>query len=85
MLNKNTYICTVCGYDGLNEPPYDEKGCASFSICPCCGTEFGYDDHSLSHEALRKKWIESGMKWWSATTPKPTPFNPIVQVRRLML
>jgi hypothetical protein len=38
----STYSCPVCGLDGLQEPGDAEF--ASFEICPCCGTEFGYDD-----------------------------------------
>ena len=41
-MDKNT--CPVCGYDGLYEPPYNEKGSGSYEICPCCGFQFGYDD-----------------------------------------
>ena len=32
------FQCPVCGYDQLPGPP------ANFSICSCCGTEFGNDD-----------------------------------------
>ena len=38
------YICPVCGYAYLEEPPRDEKGRPSFDICDCCGIEFGYED-----------------------------------------
>jgi hypothetical protein len=54
-----TFKCPVCGYDKLNEPPYDEA-LATFAICPCCGTEFGYDDSTMKHSALRQQWIDNG-------------------------
>lgn len=50
-------ICPVCGY----------LGCLieDWHICPCCGTEFGYDDAGRTHAELRRRWIDGGMKWWS--------------------
>ena len=30
-------VCPVCGYDGLDEPPFDERGVGSDDICPCRG------------------------------------------------
>jgi hypothetical protein len=81
----NKFICPVCGYADLDDAPYDEYGCSSFSICPCCGTEFGYDDQATSHEALRQQWISSGMRWWSANTQPPTDFDPVAQLKKLVL
>src|ERR1700739_159986 len=67
-----TFTCVVCGYSGLSEPPYDQKGCASFEICPSCGTEFGYDDANRSHEELRAAWLAAGAPWRSkAIRPRP--------------
>jgi len=83
MLNKNTYVCPVCGYEHLDEPPYDEHGCSSFEICPCCGSEFGYDDHSATHDALRQKWKLSGMKWWSSVIVPPTNWDPVNQLKKI--
>ena len=83
MRSENLFTCSVCGYDGLNEAPYDEHGCSSFTICPSCGTEFGYDDCSMTHEVLRKKWVLSGMKWWSTAISKPKDYDPVVQLRNI--
>ncbi|MBD3249183.1 hypothetical protein GF336_04000 [Candidatus Woesearchaeota archaeon] len=74
-MNNKKYICPVCGYPELDEAPlirrednkniYSyEKGAPTFVICPCCGTEFGFDDHDSAWEKLRKKWIENGAKWF---------------------
>src|SRR5689334_6793604 len=29
-----TYICPVCGFNELSEPPYSPEGCGLFEICP---------------------------------------------------
>ena len=34
-------ICPVCGYDGVDEPAFDERGVGSYDICPCCACQFG--------------------------------------------
>jgi hypothetical protein len=84
------YECPVCGYKALPEPP------SNFSICPSCGTEFGYDDASTSHAALRRNWITHGFPWFSRSRPSPPNWNawkqlidagygyelPVVQVSR---
>lgn len=60
--------CPVCGYEGLFEEPYDERGVGSDEICPCCGFQFGYDDFpdkKVGIENWRKKWIREGCKWFS--------------------
>jgi hypothetical protein len=75
--------CPVCGYPDLAEPPRDETGLSTFTICPSCGTEFGYDDATLSHQALRDAWKNSGMKWWSAGCKPPPGWDPVVQVARV--
>ncbi len=78
--------CPVCGfydYDGSIfwknwENTYQE-------ICPICGTQFGYDDSNLSHEELRKNWVENGMKFWSSSRKKPKNWNPLEQLKNLNL
>lgn len=80
-----SYTCPVCGWPELSEPPYDESGCASFEICPCCGVEFGYDDavKGETHERARARWIAGGMKWWSTSRPAPKDWNAPRQLARL--
>ena len=68
------YICPVCGYNRLRLPPADH------TICPSCGTQFGYDDCTLSHEELRREWLLSGPRWWSRGTPLPEDWDPISQL-----
>jgi hypothetical protein len=74
-------ICPVCGYDGLEEPAYDEAGCASFEICPCCGIEFGYDDAQKTHNELRNLWLGSGCPWHSLENRPPAGWNAEQQLR----
>ena len=80
--NGKCYKCPVCGNDQLDEPPYDEHGCALFGICPCCGVEFGYDDSTASHARLREKWLKAGAAWWSKTTPAPQAWNAAAQLKK---
>lgn len=82
MHNSETFICPVCGYDSLDEPAYDEYGCSSFALCPSCGTEFGYDDSTVKHDELRKRWIKGGMKWWSTSVKAPMGWNPKEQLKK---
>jgi hypothetical protein len=76
-------VCPVCGFDGLDEPAYDSHRCASFGICSCCGTEFGYDDSSRTHAELRAEWIRNGKLWWSRATAPPMGWDPAQQLHRL--
>jgi hypothetical protein len=64
------FICPVCAYPDLQEPP------ENFSICPSCGTEFGLDDANTTHDELRKQWILSGMHWFNERVPIPIDWNP---------
>lgn len=63
--------CRVCGLV-QDEPPWGEDGTvASFNICECCGTEFGYDD-ATPHAVVqtRARWLAAGAKWFQ---PKLRP------------
>lgn len=66
------YICPVCGYDRLDEPPYIDGYIPSHNICDCCGSEFGLDDCTQkSIEENRKKWIEAGCQWFDIEKKPP--------------
>ncbi|MGH8013635.1 MAG: hypothetical protein ACREQ4_14155 [Candidatus Binataceae bacterium] len=69
--------CPVCGYDSLTKPPVD------YNICPCCGTEFGYDDIAHSWDELRTLWLSGGARWFSKHTPAPAEWNVLNQVAQL--
>ena len=70
------YECPVCFYDDLKKPPSDEH------ICPCCGTQFGYDDLSFSHSELRERWKNTGARWHSRRSPAPTGWSGTSQLLR---
>jgi hypothetical protein len=83
----NTFACPVCGYPGLDEPPWAEDS-PSYDICPCCGVEFGYDDFAAGdadlrparHRELRRRWIDAGRPWWSQSRPPPPGWDPARQL-----
>ena len=69
------YICPVCGYDGLENPPYDDNGNKSYDICVSCNFEYGFSEDNdvdlgysvtpdemrpAAFQLYRKKWIEDG-------------------------
>jgi hypothetical protein len=66
--------CPVCGYDQLEFPP------VNFSICGCCGTEFGYDDRVLTHGQLTQRWIANGCPWFDPNEQKPYGWNAWKQI-----
>lgn len=70
------YICPVCAYDQLNSPPQD------YTICPCCGTEFGYHDFTLSYTELRERWLSSGAIWHSRRILPPVGWTAQKQLAR---
>lgn len=70
-------ICPVCGY-GMKSPAAD------YHICPCCGTEFGYDDAGRDHAELRANWLRSGAKWWSPLDSPPAGWDPYRQVNQVI-
>jgi len=75
------HTCPVCGFAQLAEPAYDNAGCASFELCPSCGTEFGYDDVTKSHAELRALWLAAGTPWSSRATAPPPNWDAMEQLR----
>jgi len=61
------HTCPVCGYNQLRYPPED------FTICPSCGTEFGYHDSRRTHWELRVQWVNEGALWHSRVINPPSP------------
>ena len=66
-MKKEKYICPICGYDGLDEPAYDETNNfdPSFEICPNCNCEFGFDlerggatADGMTIEKYRQKYLK---------------------------
>lgn len=74
------HTCPVCGFAGLDEPHADASGEASFAICPSCGTQFGHDDATRTHEELRRLWLKEGARWWSEATAAPKGWSARAQL-----
>ena len=68
------YQCPVCGYKELSQPPRDD------TICPCCGTHFGYHDYATRYEELRALWISKGAQWFSRTRQQPPGWDAFKQL-----
>ena len=81
-------ICPVCGYDGLDEPPFNERGAGSDDICPCCGFQFGLDDFPYEdRERLvaewRERWADGGCVWkFPSDGLPPEGWDPQAQLAR---
>jgi len=79
--DRVVYLCPVCGYDQLDEPPQH------YSTCPSCGTEFGYQDFAVTQEGrhaqwerLRRRWLARGAPWFSPVIAPPAHWNPYAQL-----
>ena len=70
------HTCPVCAYPEMPYPPERHE------ICPCCGTEFGYDDFSRSHRELRNAWLRSGGPWFNPLEAPPVNWSPFLQILR---
>ena len=70
-------VCPVCLYDELTSLPEDHL------ICPSCGTQFDYDDCTTSHEELRRRWVESGARWYSRRVAPPLSWSSARQLAKL--
>ncbi len=73
------YICPVCGYDKLEEPPLNHE------ICPCCSTHFSYNDSgpkepSFYHKILRDEWINIFEMKFAHEFLLPENYDPIKQL-----
>jgi hypothetical protein len=81
------FLCFVCGYSDLVDPPWDNDA-PSDEICPSCGIHFGYDDAAGGDPGLResiyrewrRRWIAAGMRWWSLSDA-PVGWDPEAQLR----
>ena len=60
--------CPVCGFG-----PWEES-IVSCDICPCCFTEYGFDDT----EARQKEWIKK--PWFEKQEYMPSDWDPRKQL-----
>jgi hypothetical protein len=77
-----SYTCPVCGFPELTEPHVDPTGEPTYSICPCCGIQFGADDLEHTHAELRSTWLADGAAWWSQNQPQPEGWDARAQLKR---
>ena len=81
-------VCPVCGYDGLDEPAFDERGVGSDGICPCCSFQFGLDDFPYEdREGPVAEWRErrddGGCVWkFPSDGLPPEGWDPQAQLAR---
>ncbi len=70
---KKTFVCPICGWPGLANPPFREPLWSDQDDCPCCGFEMEVDSEikGWSYENYRAQWILDGMPWWSPTSGPP--------------
>jgi transcription elongation factor Elf1 len=79
----NMFTCPVCGYAELEDIPWDDEYTPSFTICDCCGVEFGYEDATQEGKLkYRKQWIASGGKWFNPAK-KPENWNMNDQLKKI--
>jgi hypothetical protein len=69
------HTCPVCGYAALRYPAED------FTICPSCGTEFGYHNSNKTNAELRAEWMSRGLPWSSRAVEPPAGWNGLRQLR----
>lgn len=80
------YTCTICGYDKLEEPLWDEvEGFPTHFICNCCGFESGFhnDNLEMTIEQYRGEWISEGAKWFSSCVKKPENWDFKEQLKNI--
>lgn len=85
-MDKIFYTCSVCGYDKLKNPLYDNNGNGTYEICVCYGFEFGCDDFPDKEEAYRnwrENWKKNGCKWFSKHTKPSDEWNALEQIKEL--
>ena len=78
-----SFVCPVCGFACLTEPPYwPGTQDPSFEICPSCTFQFGYDDldQGFTYEQWRQQWIADGMPWRNRSRPAPPGWDPVAQL-----
>ncbi len=69
------YTCPVCAFSRM--PYAADEG----NICPCCGTEFGFDDTmGITFRQLRDRWVAANTPWFSPVNSPPPLWNGVVQL-----
>ncbi|WP_071884557.1 hypothetical protein [Hymenobacter sp. APR13] len=60
-MSDSVQFCRICGLAN-DDNPYGATGNEpSYSLCPCCNVEHGYEDYTVeSALAYRKTWLAAG-------------------------
>lgn len=61
--DNGLWRCPVCGFAGLDRPPYSADGEPSFQMCDRCEFEFGFDDSDLASKDVLKGEIANIARW----------------------
>ncbi len=79
------YVCPVCGYPELEDPPRSGSGGGSYEICPSCSFQFGVidDDRGFTYKRWREQWVEGGMIWDKGSSDPPEGWDPIEHLKNL--
>lgn len=79
------WLCLVCGLDlrGVDDPPWGADGMnPTFTYCPCCGVEFGYQDSSLNGiRRARERWLLAPE--WAQPKLRPAGWSLDHQLKQL--
>lgn len=69
----------------IEDKPWGEDGkTPTYEICPCCGVEFGNEDHT--NESVRKyreQWLDNGCIWLNIKE-KPKEWDMETQMRNIL-
>lgn len=77
------WYCRVCGLD-YDESPWGPDGQSpDYTICACCGVEFGYQDYTPdSTREYRAQWLAAGAAWFYPNM-KPQNWQPAAQLQQV--
>jgi len=69
-------VCSVCGLRYADGLPWGPSGTGpSFTLCDCCGVEFGYGDASvIAIKHWRERWLAGGAGWFD-TDARPDDWS----------
>ncbi len=83
MSAQEKFMCPVCGYKNLDEPPRSPEGYPSYEVCECCGFEFGVqdDDRGYTYRSFRLEWLRRGSPWHHGE--KPVNWDLAAQLKNL--
>ncbi len=82
MLQNN--FCRVCWLDLWYPIWWEDGDSPSYDICPCCGTEFWYQDCNMK-SIRRKRWIwfeENDWKWHDSKR-RPAEWDKEKQLKQI--